>query len=223
MNSNSIIKLYKLIKEAAPRETRDNFVIGTVKSTEPLRIDIGNNIILTEDFLWLGQMCRPHRVTIPHTHIVDTHFTQVSKAIGDHAAGSMPATVAAKEKQLEAKAKSNMTSYTTLIGNETADTNGNEKKMQISEADLGRGAFSGKVVVTGQATLTMDEFDLTDNGHKHIIDRQITKDVHFPQSDYENSVTLCIEPALATGDRVLMFAFNNFQMYYVAERIEASK
>lgn len=80
--------------------------------------------------------------------------------------------------------------------------------------------MSTSIVVTGTAAVTDDSVTITDNGHTHIVDRQITKDVHFPKSDYEESVTIEIEPKLAVGDRVLMFAFNDYQLYYVAERLE---
>jgi hypothetical protein len=88
---------------------------------------------------------------------------------------------------------------------------------------LGRGSISTSIVFTGSGSLTDNSVTITDNKHQHIIDRQITKDVHFPQSDYEESVTIEIEPKLKEGDLVLMFAFNNFQMYYVAERIEEAE
>lgn len=224
MDSNSLIRLYKTIKDISAQEQKDNLVIGTVTSVNPLRIDIGHNIILNEDFLWLGQMCRPHRVTIPHTHIVDTHFTQNSKAIGNHVAGTMPPTISAQEQQYNAQAKSAMTAYTTLIDSDPNESLiGTEKQNQISESDLGRGSIQKQLTVTGQATVAQDQLTITDNGHKHIIDRQITKDVHYPKSDFETGVTLCIEPSLSIGDRVLMFAFNNWQMYYVAERIESAQ
>ncbi len=220
MDSNAAISLYKTIKDIARQPQRDNCIIGTVKTVNPLKIDIGNNVILDENFLWLGQMCRPHRVTIPHTHIIDTHFTQPSKAIGNHVAGTMPPTISAQEQQLDTQAKSTMISYTTLKDETNDEVDGIEEPQQISEADLGRGAIQKQLTITGQATVAQDQLTFTDNGHKHIIDRQITKDVHFAKSDFQSGVTLCIEPSLSIGDRVLMFAFNNWQMYYVAERIE---
>ena len=72
------------------------------------------------------------------------------------------------------------------------------------------------IVTVGQATTTVTET----NGHKHDIKEQVTEDVHKEGTDYEESVTIEIEPKLKEGDTVLMFAFNNYQMYYVAERIE---
>ena len=205
-------EIVSLIKDISRPSRRDTMVYGEVKSIDPLKIDIGNNVVLTKDFLFLGQMCRPHKVTIPHTHIVDTHFTEVSPSIGSVGAGLIQGTVF--EQTQSAKAATKMNSYTVL------DDDGNEQQNQISDKDLGRGKVETSIIVSGQAAVTDDSVMITDNGHKHIISRQITKDVHFPKSDYEESVTIEIEPKLKVGDIVLMFAFNNFQKWYVAERIE---
>ena len=71
-----MINIVNTIKKMSETSNRpDTMVFGTVVKTSPLEIDIGNEIVLTEKFLFLGQMCRPHKVKIPHTHIVDTHFT----------------------------------------------------------------------------------------------------------------------------------------------------
>ncbi len=46
-----------------------NMVFGTVMSVDPLAIKLDNmNETLPADFFFLGQMCRPHKVTIPHKH-----------------------------------------------------------------------------------------------------------------------------------------------------------
>lgn len=46
-----------------------NMIFGTVMSVEPLAIKLDNmNETLPADFFFLGQMCRPHKVTIPHKH-----------------------------------------------------------------------------------------------------------------------------------------------------------
>lgn len=75
---------------------------------------------------------------------------------------------------------------------------------------------TGMVITTvGQATTTV-----VDNGHNHQISKQITEDVHKEGTDFEESVIIEIEPKLKEGDKVLLFAFNNFQMFYVAERLE---
>jgi hypothetical protein len=215
MSEIAMNKLVNVIKKMNGNSNRpDTMIFGVIKSVDPLEIDIGNNITLTKEFLFLGQMCRPHKVTIPHTHIIDTHFTEKSPSIGSVGAGL---TGMAYEQTQSAVAKATMNSYTTL------DDDGNEVQNQISDEDLGRGSISTSIVFAGSGSLTDNSVTITDNKHQHIIDRQITKDVHFPQSDYEESVTIEIEPKLKEGDTVLMFAFNNYQYYYVAERIEEAE
>lgn len=131
----------------------DTMIFGTVKSVSPLRIEIAEGVILPESHLFLGKMCRPYKVKIPHTH------------------------------EYNGQVETNTT---------------------------------GMVITTvGQATTTV-----VDNGHNHQINKQVTEDVHKQGTDFEESVTIEIEPKLQEGDTVLMFAFNNYQMYYVAERIE---
>ena len=69
--------------------------------------------------------------------------------------------------------------------------------------------------------------ELTNDGglgaspHQHEIKQQITEDLHVGTGGYKQDyVTLEIYPKLTIGDRVLLFAFNGGQKYYVAERIE---
>ena len=163
-NDIAMNKFVNIIKKISDQSNKpDTMTFGVVKSVDPLKIDIGNNIILTEEFLFLGQMCRPHKVKIPHTH-------QYS-GVTEFASASSVAT----DPTLTQK---------------------------------------GDLQVTGQATATEVK------GHQHDIKEQTTEDVHKEGTDYEDSVTIEIEPKLAEGDKVLMFAFNNHQMYYVAERIE---
>lgn len=160
-------KLLTIMRKIADTSNKpNNLIFGEVKSINPIEIDIGNNIVLTEEFLFLGQMCRPHKVTIPHTHQINVDTEN-------------------------AGATSSATSVGTYKGDLTITT-------------------------TGQATTTIVET----NGHKHQIKKQVTEDVHKEDTDFEKSVTIEIYPKLKVGDKVLMFAFNNYQMYYVAERIE---
>lgn len=42
---------------------------GTVVNTTPLTINIDRVGVRTTEFFFLGQMCRPYKVTIPHSHI----------------------------------------------------------------------------------------------------------------------------------------------------------
>nr|DAI52574.1 MAG TPA: Protein of unknown function (DUF2577) [Caudoviricetes sp.] len=209
------INFVKAIRMITNQPKRNNMLFGEVVSVEPLKIDIGNDVVLTKKFLYLGQMCRPHKVKIPHTHILDTHFTENSPSIGSVGAGLVVGK--AYEVAQSSLAASTMNPYTTL------DDEGEEVQHSISDKDLGRGSISTSISVSGQATVIDDSVTIKDNKHKHIIDRQITKDVHFPKSDYEESVTIEIEPKLQVGDIVLMFAMNDFQMYYVAERVEKAE
>ena len=164
MNDSTMNRFVRVMKNIANKSNQpDTMIFGEVKAIDPIEIDIGNNIVLTEEFLFLGQMCRPHKVKIPHTH----EYNGTTENAG--ASGS------ATDPTLTQK---------------------------------------GDLSVTGQATV------VEVSGHKHDIKDQVTEDVHKSGSDYEESVTLEIEPKLKVGDKVLMFAFNNYQMYYVAERIE---
>ena len=205
---NFINAIKKMVKQNKP----NTMIYGIVKTVDPLSIDIGNGIVLPKEFLFLGQMCRPHKVKIPHTHILDTHFTEMSPSVGSIGAGTIAGT--AFEQTQKAIAESTMVTYKTL------DDNGNEVTNTISKKNLGRSSIQTSIEVGGQATIIDDSVMITDSEHKHIINKQITKDVHFPKSDYEECVILEIEPKLKVGDTVLMFAFNDYQKYYVAERIE---
>lgn len=205
---NFINAIKKMVKQNKP----NTMIYGIVKTVDPLSIDIGNGIVLPKEFLFLGQMCRPHKVKIPHTHILDTHFTEMSPSVGSIGAGTIAGTTF--EQTQKAIAESTMVTYKTL------DENGNEVTNTISKKNLGRSSIQTSIEVGGQATIVDDSVMITDSEHKHIINKQITKDVHFPKSDYEECVILEIEPKLKVGDTVLMFAFNDYQKYYVAERIE---
>ena len=205
---NFINAIKKMVKQNKP----NTMIYGIVKTVDPLSIDIGNGIVLPKEFLFLGQMCRPHKVKIPHTHILDTHFTEMSPSVGSIGAGTIAGTTF--EQTQKALAESTMVTYKTL------DENGNEVTNTISKKNLGRSSIQTSIKVDGQATIIDDSVMITDSEHKHIINKQITKDVHFPKSDYEKCVIIEIEPKLKVGDTVLMFAFNDYQKYYVAERIE---
>lgn len=162
MSDISSIRFVNLIKKIVHKEinSTDTLTFGTVVSVDPLEIDIGNNVILTKEFLFLGQMCRPHKVKIPHTH-----------------------------------------QYNGTTENGTT-------------------GISATTTATVSATPTPGVITIIDSGHTHNIKEQVTEDVHKQGTDFEECVTLEIEPVLQKDDKVLMFAFNNYQMYYVAERIE---
>lgn len=167
-NDIDMINIVNSIKKITKPKKTNNMIFGEVKKVDPLEIDIGDGVILSGKFLYLGQMCRPHKVKIPHTHQYNGK-TEDAKAVS----------------------------------------------ASVVEAELPhKGA---NITTTGQATTTVTE----GYGHQHDIKEQVTEDVHKQGTDYEESVTLEIEPKLAVGDIVLMFAMNDNQCYYVAERVEA--
>lgn len=123
----------------------DGMTFGTVKSLKPLSIRVDNHSFdLPEEYFFLGQWCRPFRVTMPHKHEYNGETKQ--------AAGPAP--------------------------------------------------------------------------HQHEIQEQVTENLHEkadPTSGEgykQDYVEVEIIPKLAVGDRVLLFAFNGGEKYYVAERIE---
>ena len=227
-NSNSMNRLVNTIREIANNSNRpDTMIFGVVKKIAPLEIDIGNNIVLPEEFLFLGQNCRPHKVTIPHTHLVNAFMSEKTKSIitsgiSAGVATDVPQTTGTydvktqkitrddekgiDERELQTETKSNI------------DLGGATLKMAINVSTSPVSTSGGAGTVTG--TIDLSTFTPTDNGHEHIIPEHSTQDVHFPNTDYEESVTMEIYPRLKVGDKVLMFAFNNYQMYYVAERLE---
>lgn len=226
-------RLVSMIMKLTSRKNQpDTMTFGIVTSINPLKVDIGNNIIIDDKHLFLGQMCRPHKVTIPHSHLVDTFLSDSSRAINTK---SISAGTSTDEPQ-------NTASYDVktqeITRNDDEGTNERELKTETkSNVDLGGATFKMKVDVAGSSvtgssvsggavtasvvsTVDKSTFTVTDDKHLHIIPEHETQDVHFPGTDYEDSVEIEIYPRLKVGDKVLLFSFNNHQMYYVAERIE---
>ncbi len=220
-------KLVSLIRAIAKGNQSNNLIVGTVNKLSPLEIDIGNEIILNENQLFLGQMCRPHKVTIPHNHLVNAFMSEKTKGINTTGISAGVSTdVPQKTGTYDIKTQK-------ITRNEEKGTNERELKTETkSNVDLGGATLKMKIDVTGSAvagslgggsvtgTVDLSTFTPADNGHQHIIPEHETQDVHFPGTDYEDAVEMEIYPRLKVGDKVLMFAFNNFQLYYVAERIE---
>lgn len=221
------IRMLNILRDINKPRFKDNMLIGQVTKIDPLEVDVGNGLILSKEFLFLGQMCRPHKVTIPHNHQINAFESEMTKSINTN---SISAGVATTVPQ-------NNGTYTV----KTQDINRNDdrgidertlKTETKSGIDLGGASLSMSVNVTGSpiagslgagtvtSTIDLSTFSVTDNGHKHIIPEHSTQDVHFPETEYEESVTIEIYPRLKVGDKVLLFAMNNFQMYYIAERIE---
>lgn len=153
--NQSIAKIISANMRLMYKPKIDNCIIGTVKNTDPLEIEIQQGVILTEAHLRLGEALRPHNVSMPHIHEYNGE-TEKGKAIAPN--GDL-----------------------TLIGN-------------------------GKLEEP--------------TGHSHDISGQRTEDVHKIQNKNEKYVTITMYPPLHASDKVLMFAFNDNQMYYVAERLE---
>lgn len=221
------IRMLNILRDVNKPRFKDNMLIGQITKIDPLEVDVGNGLILSKEFLFLGQMCRPHKVTIPHNHQINAFESEMTKSINTN---SISAGVATTVPQ-------NNGTYTV----KTQDINRNDdrgidertlKTETKSGIDLGGASLSMSVNVTGSpiagslgagtvtSTIDLSTFSVTDNKHKHIIPEHSTQDVHFPETEYEESITIEIYPRLKVGDKVLLFAMNNFQMYYIAERIE---
>lgn len=186
MNDNAIIEIANAIRRMTKESNQDTMIYGTVESIDPLKIRISEKIVLTEKFLFLGQMCRPYKVKIPHKHQING-TTEFTKAISGEQEGTV-----------------HVTQYDEDTGEETG------------EEDEAVALGGAEILYEGSGTLEIVE----PQGHKHVLDRVTTEDVHKKDTDYEKYVVIEIEPKLKEGDKVLMFAFNNYQMFYVAERIE---
>lgn len=228
MGDLGTLKLYNAIRRIcesyASGNKGDTMVYGTVKTVDPLSVDIGKNVVLTEEFLFLGQMCRPHKVTVPHSHIVDAMLSEKSPSLNGYS------NVIVANAPVEVPSVPEAVAYNTFQDNgrmeeavngsvgEWNEGTGEEISNTVNDLTNGsRVSFSGSA--SGQAVFN-GMLKVEDKKHSHIIGRHKTLDVHFPTSDYEESVTIEIEPKLKVGDTVLLFAFNNYQKYYVAERIE---
>ena len=227
------------LKKMQRKEPPSDLIFGEVTSISPLKVNIGNNIIISEQMLFLGQNCRPHKVTIPHSHLVNAIESEKSKAIITSSISAGTATDTQQttgtydvktqeitrndekgidERQLKTETKSQIDlggaslSMAINVAGSTVSTSVTGTAEQIPVTGTGTGAISN--------TTDLSTFTVSDNGHLHIVPEHSTQDVHFPDTDYEEFVTIEIYPRLKVGDKVLMFAFNNYQMYYIAERIE---
>ena len=71
------------IRRMTKESNQDTMIYGTVESIDPLKIRISEKIVLTEKFLFLGQMCRPYKVKIPHKHQINgtTEFTRAVSGV----------------------------------------------------------------------------------------------------------------------------------------------
>ena len=184
MNEIQSINLVNAIRKVAKQESTNNMLFGKIVSVTPLKIDIGNNIVLTKKFLYLGQMCRPHKVRIPHTHKYNGETEKATATSGG--------------------------TLVTPPGTYTPNPNPTKTSGDLSIVSV---STSGATTVT--------EF----TGHSHKIENQETDNVYNEKQDIsgedDDYVVANIYPELKKDDIVLLFAMNNNQMYYVAERIES--
>ena len=232
MNDVDGIRLLRAMRKINEKPQTNNMIFGEVTSIDPLEVDIGNGVVLTKKFLYLGQMCRPHKVTIPHSHLVNALESDKSKAIVTTGISAGVATNVPQSENYDVKTQ-------TVTRNEEEGTNERELNTETKNVDLGGAKLGMSINVAGSVTTvplpspssptpgsvvtTVDSstFTVTDEKHEHIIPEHTTQDVHFPDTDYEDCVEMEIYPRLKVGDTVLLFVMNNNQMYYVAERIEA--
>lgn len=225
------MRMFNLMRKMNQKKNIDNMIIGTVNKIDPLEVDAGNGLILSSEFLFLGQMCRPHKVTIPHNHQINAFESEITKSINTKSISEGVATdVPQKTGSYDVKTQEIKRNDEKGIDERTLKT---ETKSGI---DLGGASLAMNVNVAGSVvagatpagtspvlvstTVDLSTFTVNDSGHKHIIPEHSTQDVHFPKTEYEKSVTIEIYPRLKVGDKVLMFAMNNYNMYYIAERIE---
>ena len=156
--NQSIAKVINSIKRVTYEPKRDNMIIGVVKSTDPLEVEIQQGVIITEPHLVLGEALRPHNVSMPHIH----------------------------------------------------EYNGNTESTGGSLYPVD--TFVDFVATNGAKPATLSD------SHSHEIKEQRTEDVHKIQKHNEKCVTITMYPPLHASDEVLMFAMNDFQRFYIAER-----
>lgn len=69
MTINQMVQSIADYAQATCEKRSSELLYGTIVSLDPLSVKIDTlSEPIPEDFLVLGQMCRPHTVTIPHKH-----------------------------------------------------------------------------------------------------------------------------------------------------------
>ena len=184
------MRMFNLMRKMNQKKNIDNMIIGTVNKIDPLEVDAGNGLILSSEFLFLGQMCRPHKVTIPHNHQINAFESGITKSINTKSISSGVATdVPQKTGSYDVKTQEIKRNDEKGIDERTLKT---ETKSGI---DLGGASLSMSVNVTGSpiagslgagtvtSTTDLSTFTVNDSGHKHIIPEHSTQDVHFPKTE----------------------------------------
>ena len=224
MSDIDFINIVNAIRKiAAPKKT-NNMLFGKIVSVSPLKIKTAGNLELDSKLLYLGQMCRPHKITMPHTHLINALLTEQSKGIITTGINAGVATDVSQSGSYDVKTQN-------VVRNDVKGTNERTLITTPQTPDLGGAALEMKIDISGSpvaapqgntvaSTTDLSQFTVNDNKHTHIVPEHSTQDVHFPGTDYVDTVEIEIYPRLKIGDTVLMFAMNDGQMYYVAERIE---
>lgn len=69
MNINNMVSNIARMANATSNIRSSELIYGTILTLEPLSVKLDTiKEPITDEFLVLGQMCRPHTVTIPHKH-----------------------------------------------------------------------------------------------------------------------------------------------------------
>lgn len=94
-NANSLVNNIVRMANASSNIRPSELLYGTIKTLEPLSIKIDTiNETIPEEFLVLGQMCRPHTVTIPHKH----EYNGITEETNDGGQGASPHSHEIKEQ-----------------------------------------------------------------------------------------------------------------------------
>lgn len=98
MSMNEAIKYLMNATHATSETKSSELLYGTVVSLQPLKIKVDTyKEPIEEDFLVLGQMCRPHTVTIPHKH----EYNGITEETNDGGQGASPHTHEIKQQITE--------------------------------------------------------------------------------------------------------------------------
>lgn len=84
---SSLVNSIASVARAKSNVQSSELLYGTIATLEPLSIKIeGFKETIGEKFLVLGQMCRPHKVTIPHKH----EYNGITELANDGGLGASP-------------------------------------------------------------------------------------------------------------------------------------
>ena len=218
---NKLVGSLKSLQEPA----RDGIVFGTVVTVSPLSINVGEGIVLPAEFFWLGQMCRPHKVTIPHTHLMRSFslgqhnhaYSEDTETAGDH-----------EHKYGGDTGKNGLHGHNNdphrhllkpenaYVGMEGWTEYNADESTGISSDGEHSHSYSGIAVINGShkhryaGNVGNTEIGFTASAQHRISSDTVSEDC----------VVLEIHPKLKPGDVVVLLPFNDGQLYYVAERIE---